>query len=239
MYQNQETFPLETGILIVLEGIDGVGKTTQAKGLSEALLAYGLKVLVTREPTDGQFGQRLRESARSGRLSAQEELELFINDRKEHVTQVIQPALANGEIVITDRYYFSTAAYQGARGMNVDALIKRNEEIAPVPDLLVLLDMPASDAVHRIKSLRGHTPDEFEQGLDRVRSIFTEIISDRKDSCILDARLKSRALTFEILKELLRCSRVRGMSNDEVHNLRLALRQARIIATAQGCGFHV
>src|SRR5690606_29927239 len=104
------------GLFIVLEGIDGTGKSTQAVRLGEWFSRAGHEVLISREPTDGPWGRKLRESAATGRLSADEELECFLEDRRQHVRELIEPALREGKVVILDRYYFSTMAYQGARG---------------------------------------------------------------------------------------------------------------------------
>ncbi|HRZ34937.1 MAG TPA: dTMP kinase, partial [Candidatus Paceibacterota bacterium] len=106
------------GFLLAIEGIDGAGKSVQAKAVAAVLLARGLDVVLTREPTRGPWGQLLRESAAKGRLSPADELKAFIEDRKQHVAELIRPSLEAGRIVITDRYYFSTVAYQGARGFN-------------------------------------------------------------------------------------------------------------------------
>src|SRR6266550_1777 len=104
------------GFLLVLEGIDGAGKSTLLHKLAEYCAGRGLAVVVSKEPTDGPWGRKLRESAQSGRLSLEEELELFLKDRAEHVKGLILPALSEGKVVLLDRYYLSTAAYQGARG---------------------------------------------------------------------------------------------------------------------------
>src|SRR5690348_11605062 len=104
---------LHGGFFIVLEGIDGSGKSTQVKAIAAALRERGYEVVTTKEPTDNKWGKILRNSASTGRLSAEEELETFIKDRKEHVEILIRPSLDAGKVVITDRYYFSTAAYQG------------------------------------------------------------------------------------------------------------------------------
>ena len=93
----QHHFP---GFLIAIEGIDGAGKTTQAHHVQDALQARKLAVIRTKEPTTGHWGQVLRDSALTGRLSIEEEVEAFIKDRKEHVEQTINPALREGKIVI-------------------------------------------------------------------------------------------------------------------------------------------
>ncbi|GAA5494041.1 thymidylate kinase [Rubritalea squalenifaciens DSM 18772] len=164
------------GLFIVIEGIDGTGKSTQAKRLAESLREQGETVLLDREPSDGPFGKILRESMTAGRLSPDEELELFHKDRKQHVEDVIQPALARGEHVILDRYYFSTMAYQGARGFDVAELRATNEAFAPAPDLLFILDLPVDKALDRIGA-RGDTANEFEQrdALQFCRDVFLSV----------------------------------------------------------------
>src|SRR5256885_13530897 len=87
------------GFLVVFEGIDGAGKTTQAHFLQSNLQERGLKVIRTKEPTMGHYGQMLRDSALTGRLSAEEEVEAFTKDRQEHVAKVILPELGSGKIV--------------------------------------------------------------------------------------------------------------------------------------------
>jgi len=161
------------GFLIVIEGIDGTGKSTQARRLGEWLTAGGREVVLSREPTDGPWGKQLRESAANGRLSAADELEYFLNDRRQHVVETIGPALAAGKVVILDRYYFSTMAYQGARGFDPAEIRRRNEEFAPAPDLLVILDLDVDNAHGRI-GCRGDTANAFEQreNLERCRAIF-------------------------------------------------------------------
>jgi dTMP kinase len=164
------------GFLIAIEGIDGAGKTTQAHFVQERLQASKLCVIRTKEPTTGQWGQILRDSALTGRLSLEEEVETFIKDRKEHVETLINPSLRKGHIVIVDRYYFSTMAYQGARGMNPEELMSRNELFAPEPDLLVVLDVDPKLGLERIKT-RGDRANHFEKtgSLKRARAIFNAI----------------------------------------------------------------
>jgi dTMP kinase len=169
------------GLLIALEGIDGTGKSTQMSLLSEALRAMGHKVVVTREPTDGPYGQRIRELfGQRHEVSHQEELELFLADRRQHVEQVIAPALARGEIVLTDRYYLSTAAYQGANTLDAEEILRTNELFAPQPDLALLLVLSPAQSVHRIRTLRNEELNDFEQeaGLGRVAAIFDRLDRD-------------------------------------------------------------
>jgi dTMP kinase len=142
--------------------------------------------IVGREPTNGPWGMLLRQSAQSGRLPLAEELELFMKDRAEHVEQVIRPALSGGKIVLLDRYYFSTAAYQGARGADAGAIIAANEKFAPVPDLLLLLDVSPETGRRRI-TRRGDQIDAFEQAeyQEKVRRIYLDL--DRPYVRLIDA----------------------------------------------------
>lgn len=164
------------GFFIVIEGIDGTGKSTQVRRLGEWLASTGREVVVSREPTDGPWGSKLRESAASGRLSPEDELRYFLNDRREHVAEKIAPALAAGKVVILDRYYFSTMAYQGARGFDPSEIRRMNEAFAPVPDLLLILDLDVDVAHARIGS-RGDSTNEFEkrESLERCREIFLSL----------------------------------------------------------------
>ncbi len=164
------------GTLIVLEGIDGTGKSTQAKRLGEWFVSQGREVVLSREPTSGPWGAKLRESAATGRLSPEDELEYFLNDRRQHVEELIAPALAAGKVVILDRYYFSTMAYQGARGFDPAEIRRRNEAFAPVPDWLLVMDLDVDISLERIGG-RGDIANEFEkrENLERCREIFLSL----------------------------------------------------------------
>ena len=167
------------GLFLVIEGIDGTGKSTQAQRLAEWLRELGREVVTSREPTDGPWGRKLRESAATGRLSPEDELEYFLRDRRQHVEEVIAPALAAGKVVILDRYYFSTMAYQGARGFDPAEIRRRNEEFAPVPDLLLVLDLEVDVALERIGA-RGDTANEFEKrdSLQKCREVFLSLAGE-------------------------------------------------------------
>lgn len=163
------------GILIAFEGIDGTGKSTQVRFLEKELTGRGYSVVATREPTNGKFGRQIRELFVSrATVSPEEEMALFLADRREHVEEVIGPALATGKIVLTDRYYLSTAAYQGAEGLDPDAICRANAAFAPEPDLAILLVVPPAVGVHRIRALRRESLNAFEQedGLARVAAVF-------------------------------------------------------------------
>lgn len=190
---------MSQGLFIVIEGIDGTGKSTQSKRLAEWFRSRGREVVLSREPTDGPWGKKLRESATTGRLSAEEELECFLNDRREHVELSIKPALAEGKVVILDRYYFSMMAYQGARGFDPAEIRRRNEVFAPQPDLLLILDLSVESAHGRIGA-RGDTANEFEQRdtLSRCREIFLSL-REEPFACVIDAEPSLNEVTADIL----------------------------------------
>ena len=178
---------MRPGLFIVIEGIDGTGKSTQARRLGEWFTTHGREVVLSREPTDGPWGKKLRESAATGRLAPADELQYFLNDRRQHVAETIAPALAAGHVVILDRYYFSTMAYQGARGFDPAEIRRLNEQFAPVPDLLLILDLDV-DAAHRRIGARGDTANEFEQrdNLQRCRDIFLSL-QDESFARVIDS----------------------------------------------------
>ncbi|MFV0437665.1 MAG: dTMP kinase [Desulfopila sp.] len=165
------------GRLIVFEGIDGTGKSTQAKLLGDFLRHGGYQVLVTREPTDGEYGQKIRKLYSDRTLvSKKEELELFLADRRQHVETELIPALTAGQIVVCDRYFLSTIAYQGANGFACADLLRRNS-FAPDPDLALILEVSTATSRRRITSGRGERPNAFEQEemLDRVSALFARL----------------------------------------------------------------
>lgn len=164
------------GFLLAIEGIDGAGKSTLAKAVTQSLTARKYDVVLTREPTDGPWGRRIRASATSGRMAPPDELNAFIEDRREHVAEVIRPALAAGKVVVTDRYYFSSVAYQGARGLDPAEVLRLNEAFAVEPHLLVIVDLDPETGRARIGK-RGDATDEFETlaQLTRTRQIFAAL----------------------------------------------------------------
>jgi dTMP kinase len=162
-------------VLIALEGIDGAGKSTQVQALQQILTAAEVPFVSTREPTDGPWGQKIRASAQTGRMSAEDELAAFVEDRREHVREVIRPALRAGSLVLVDRYFPSTVAYQGARGLDPARLLEANA-FAPVPDATIVLDIDPKVGLARVCG-RGDQADLFEKEdeLERVRAIFRDL----------------------------------------------------------------
>jgi len=164
---------ISQGKLIVIEGIDGTGKSTQATMLAEALRKDGHEVVQSYEPTNGPWGRKLRESATTGRLTIEDELDYFLKDRRQHVEELITPTVARGGIVILDRYYFSSMAYQGARGIDPAEIREKNEAFAPKPDILIILDLSVDVALDRI-GVRDGEANEFEkrESLQFCRDLF-------------------------------------------------------------------
>jgi dTMP kinase len=163
---------LDNSLFIVFEGIDGSGKSTQAAKLADRLAGLGIPVLLTSEPSDGPTGLVIRSLA--SRPSPEEEERLFTEDRRDHVSRVILPALAKGKTVICDRYVYSSAAYQGARGLDPATLINRNMLFAPRPDVIFLLEIPVDVALERIRSNRkgGFSAFEVRENLGLVDEIY-------------------------------------------------------------------
>jgi dTMP kinase len=185
---------LRQGILVVLEGIDGSGKTTQARSLLRRLRRRGWEAAFFREPTRGKWGREIkRKAVRNGSLTPEEELDLFIRDRRENVERNLKPALERGKVVVLDRYYFSTIAYQGAKGIDPRRIRRLNEAFAVRPDLVIVLDVEAGAGLARITGRR--TRDELferEDYLVRVREIFRGFRGPR--ICHLDGRGDRRAV---------------------------------------------
>jgi dTMP kinase len=169
----------ERGVLLALEGVDGCGKSTQAELLATALRARGLEVVLTCEPTDGDLGRQIREyfQGPTRYLSPKEELNLFMSDRREHVVEVIEPALGEGKIVITDRYYYSSVAYQGALGLDPDRILAQNEVMAVRPDLAIILTLPVAQALERLSRVpqRSRQVSENLNYLDQVAAIYASL----------------------------------------------------------------
>lgn len=183
----------ESGLFIALEGGEGSGKSTQSTLLTQWLQARGTQVLPTREPGGTPVGSNLRGillDPGTGTLSPRTEALIYIADKAEHVARVIDPALADGAVVITDRYVDSTLAYQGAgRDLRLDELerIARWATAGLRPHLTILLDVDP-----RVGLLRAGEPDRIEaeplEFHDRVRSHFLDLAAADPDHyVVLDA----------------------------------------------------
>jgi len=165
---------IKKGVLIVFEGIDGSGKTTQAEILLNKLLKVGLEVVYFREPSLGRWGREIKEkAAHADSLTPEQELDLFQKDRRENVRNNLIPALTEKKVIILDRYYFSTMAYQGAKGIDPEYIRRRNEEFAVRPDIVFILDVEPGKGLDRIADRRQKDElFEREDYLVRVRDLF-------------------------------------------------------------------
>lgn len=175
----QHSYP---GLLVAFEGVDGAGKTTQATLLQSRLTGMGFEAILTKEPTDSEYGRRIRQIAREGRdgITAEEELDLFLKDRELDVTETIVPVLERGGIVLMDRYYFSNIAYQGALGLDPAAIQQVNEERFPTPDLTLLFIIDPEASTRRIAEGReGGTNLGYEKldFLKKVEAVYEGIRS--------------------------------------------------------------
>lgn len=164
------------GMLIVFEGIDGSGKSSQARLLAQAVKETGRLVTLSHEPTNGPHGQKVLRSFSTGRLPIEEEMTLFLADRREHLEKKVQPALHNGHIVILDRYYFSNMAYQACDALSAEEIRQLNEEFALPPDLVFVIDVPEEVALDRIKKRDGKTNTfEITETLQKCRKVYRSL----------------------------------------------------------------
>jgi dTMP kinase len=176
------------GIFITLEGIDGTGKSTQFRLLVESLRRRGLRVCATREPGGTETGEQVRAillATKTRRLAALAELALIYAARAQHLEQVVRPALARGQVVVSDRYNDSSFAYQGfGRKLGIEAVRAFDRIVCGTtqPDLTILLDLAPRAALRRAQgrdTRRKSRHSRFEaQGLafhQRVRRGYLEI----------------------------------------------------------------
>lgn len=178
-----------TGLFVSFEGIDGSGKSTQAERLAQDLRADGFDVIRTREPGGSEGAEEIRALVLQGdpeRWSAETELLLFTAARRDHLERVIQPALAEGKVVICDRFVDSTRMYQGlSRGELRESVDKLHALMIGVePDVTLLIDMDPSAGLSRAKA-RATVEERFEDfGLplqERMRQGFLELAKEFPD----------------------------------------------------------
>ena len=202
------------GLFISFEGIDGVGKSTQADLLESWLTEQNKDVVRTLEPGGTDVGVEIRKILlhHKGDLAPRAEAALFAADRAHHVASKIRPALEQGKIVITDRYFDSSVAYQGA-GRDLSRTEVRDLSLWAVggllPDLTVLLDLPAEQARAR-RNTSGTEPDRLEKEktefFETVRSAYLDLANAEPERfLVVDA-----AVTVEKMQEIIR-QRVAGL----------------------------
>ena len=206
------------GIFIVFEGINGCGKTTQIKRLNQYITAKVCHVTTTHEPGATPLGIDLRQillekSGSKYSIEPTAELLLFAADRHQHVCSVILPALVENQIVLCDRYYYSTAAFQGyGRGLQ-HSVINTLNEIATgslEPTLVILLDLPVEEGLNRTKlrnmKLSDTSQDTFEnekvQFHQRVREGYLSISDSSKTPFLILNANQSADLVWDLMQPL-------------------------------------
>ncbi|MFJ6456833.1 dTMP kinase [Paenarthrobacter sp. NPDC091669] len=200
------------GLFIAFEGGDGAGKSTQAARLADALQSRGLSVLRTREPGGTPIGEKLRSLVLDhghGTIDARTEALMFAAARAAHASQVIRPALAEGTVVITDRYIDSSVAYQGAgRGLGAEGVLTLNQWATHGlrPDLTVLLDVDPSDGRRR-RTAGDAAEDRLESEPDAfhsaIRQAFLELAEATPSSyLVLPANSDMETLAAQILERV-------------------------------------
>ena len=200
---------MERGRLITLEGIDGAGKSTQAKALATCLGERGFTVVTTFEPGATPLGAHLRRILLEGdvQLAADAELLLFCADRADHVQQVIEPALAAGKIVVCDRFADSTIAYQGyGREVDLDRIGRWNDDCSGglKPDLTLLLDCPTDEGARRRQRATDRYQRRDVEYHERVRRGFLALAAAEPERItVIDSTVGLAELTHAVTSTVL------------------------------------
>jgi dTMP kinase len=190
-------------MFVSFEGLDGCGKTTQARLLAEALTAEGVDVVLTREPGGTPLGEQVRELVLHGdHVAPWAEVALYAASRAQHVVQVIRPALARGATVVCDRYLDTSVAYQGAgRGLGVDFVLDLNLRVVEglLPDVTVLVEIDPETALARV----GDKRDRIERADAAFWPLVVEAYRDLaarfpERYVVVDGRLPVEELAEEI-----------------------------------------
>jgi dTMP kinase len=196
------------GTFIAFEGGEGTGKSTQSKLLKEWLEARGEKVVLSREPGGTDLGKDLRKillGHETGAISPRAEALLYAADRAHHVFSVIRPALANGDVVITDRYFDSSIAYQGAGRVLSPGEVARISRWATeslFPTLTIVIDLPAEIGISRLKN-RDRLEAEPIAFHERVRQEFLQIARlDPERYLVVDGTQSIDEIHNEITKRI-------------------------------------
>lgn len=162
------------GIFLVIEGLDGSGKTTQAALLAEKF-KKNFNVLLTAEPSHGKIGSFIRESClyENQRLPTEAEALIFAADRIEHMYSEVKPALDSGKLVICDRYIYSSLAYQGNSGLSLE-WIKTVNARALQPDIAIFIDVPPEKVIQRLQ--RKKSVMETLETQQKVREVYMKYV---------------------------------------------------------------
>jgi dTMP kinase len=199
------------GLFISLEGIEGTGKSTQSRLLGEALKAHDHKIVLTVEPGGTEISRHIREvllDVRHTAMDSMTELLLYAAARRQHIQEVIIPALNEGKIVITDRFSDSTMAYQGyARGLDKDLITSLDKTVTGSmrPDLTILLDMDPATGLERNRNANKVDRLELEalEFHQKVRDGFLMIAKQEPDRIkIINADASPQDIHKQIIEEI-------------------------------------
>ncbi len=197
------------GVFITFEGIEGAGKSTQAKLLYDYLIQKGKQAVLTREPGGTETGKKIRSillSKTEEFFPAKAELFLYEADRNFHIHNVIKPNIEKGKYVICDRYIDSTLAYQGyARGLDLD-LVKKMNDIAVegvYPDITFLIDIPVDISLSRLGGRRDRIESEDISFHQKLRQGFLKIAQENPERVVVVDGKKGIEDIFEEIKSIL------------------------------------
>lgn len=189
------------GVFICIEGLDGSGKTTHAHRLVRNLQKRGFDAIYTTEPSRGEFGIFIRRSVLQGekRLPRVVEALLFAVDRVDHLEREVEPALREGKVVVSDRYVYSSLAYQGAAGLDLRWIEEINRS-ALSPDLAIYIDVPPEVVLKRIR--REKSVMETLETQRKVREVYVKFVKTRQ-LVSLDGNRKKSEVAKDILQTVL------------------------------------
>ncbi len=192
----------EKGVFICVEGLDGCGKTTQTKLLVRRLRKKGYDAVYTAEPSRGSIGRFIKKYCLHGkkRVSSIVEALLFAADRYEHVENEVIPALNEGKLVVSDRYVYSSLAYQGAAGLDLKWIEKINEH-AISPDLAIFVDVEPEIVIHRLKPKKSVMENLETQR--KVREVYMKFV-EKGELTKINGNKSQKEVADDILKVVLR-----------------------------------
>ncbi|HHE67471.1 MAG TPA: dTMP kinase [Candidatus Parcubacteria bacterium] len=190
------------GKFIVFEGLDGSGQTTQVKLLENYLEGKGYRVVSTKEPTqESEAGKEIKEILNhKKRISASRLQELFAQDRREHLEGFIIPALKEGKIVISDRYFFSSFAYGSSEGLELNWLLELNKDFI-LPDITFILKVKPEVCIERIEK-RGEAKTLFEkqEKLREVWNVYKTFAEGFENVYIINGEKPKEKVFFQVKK---------------------------------------
>jgi len=192
------------GKFIVIEGLDGSGKSAQVDLVADYLKQQGKEVIITKEPTtESESGRKIKQALRKEITVEPLELQkLYVQDRREHLENKVIPALKQGKFVISSRYAFSTFAYGHSDGLDVNLLVELNKEFL-LPDLTIIVDVNPELCVERIEN-RGEPKELFElkEKLTKVNKIYKKIPSMFDHAIVINGEKSIPEVFEEIKKEI-------------------------------------